>query len=340
LTVRWVRTRIREAPAVTDPRRPLGRTLLRLGRRCLPVLVSAGLVSWLVWRVSPERLAATAAVLDWPVLAGLTAALFLALLFWDTVCLKWLFAQPDHPLPFLTVLHARSASYAWTVINYEVGQGVLAWRLGRARAMPLGAAIGRTILLALHDVAVLLSLALLGSLAGAGPRPRAIAIGTGAGLAGLAVVAVVLKRLPPRWRGWLPQRGSFLDWWGLRHSLTLLGLRLLFFAIIWAYVALALRVCGFPEDARLVGGVIPLALTAEALPSVSGLGTRDSVLKACLQPSPEQEAVLLGFTLVWSTGLLILRLTVGLVSWWLPWRKRTAERLPEWKVEEPVSPAG
>ena len=69
------------------------------------------------------------------------------------------------------------------------------------------------------------------------------------------------------------------------------------------------------------------------------MGTRDTVLKTCLQPSPEQEAVLLGFTLIWSTGLLIGRLTVGLISWWLPWRKRTAERLPEQKVEEPVAPA-
>jgi hypothetical protein len=332
---------------LTDPRRPLGRKLLHLGRFCLPVLISAGLIIWLVSQVRPQRLAAAAALLNWPVLAGLTTGLFLGLFVWDTVCLKWLFAQPDHPLPFRTVLHARAASYPWTVLNYEVGQGVLAWLLGRARDMPLGAAIGRTVLLALHDVAVLLSLALAGALVLARPWSPIIALACGGGLIGLAVVAVVLKRLPTRWRGWLPQRGSFLDWWGLRHSLTLLGLRFLFFTIIWVYVAVGLRICGFADDARVLGGVIPLGLTAEMLPSVSGFGTRAFVLNPCLQPSPEQEAVLLAFTLLWSTGLLIGRLTVGLLSlivgllsWCLSWRKRTAEPQPERKVEEPVAPAG
>jgi hypothetical protein len=332
---------------LTAPRRPLGRKLLHLGRFCLPVLISAGLIIWLLSQVSPARLAAAAALLNWPVLAGLTTGLFLGLFLWDTVCLKWLFAQPAHPLPFRTVLHARAASYPWTVLNYEVGQGVLAWLLGRARDMPLGAAIGRTILLALHDVAVLLGLALVGAVVIARPRSPVIALACGGGLLALAVAAVILKRLPPGWRGWLPQRGSFLDWWGLRHTLTLVGLRLLFFSIIWAYVAVGLRVCGFAEDGRVIGGVIPLALTAEAIPSVSGLGTRDTVLKTCLQPSPEQEAVLLGFTLIWSTGLLIGRLTVGLLSvvvgllsWCLSWRKRTPERQPEGKAGEPVTRAG
>jgi hypothetical protein len=302
---------------------------VRLGRRCLPLLISAGLLGWLSWRVPPLKLVQAAAVLDWPLLGLLTAALLVALFAWDAVCLTWLFSQPDHPLRYRTVLHARAASYLWAVLNYEIGQGVLAWRLGRLCGMTLGASLGRVVLLALHDVAVLLGFALVGALVLARPRSPAIAAACAGSLLGLAMIALLLKRLPPRWRGWLPQRGSFLDWWGRRHSLTLLGLRLGFFLILWLYVALALRVCGIGEDGRVLGGAVPMALLFELVPSISGLGTRDTALLTVLQPSEGQEALVMSFTLFWSTGLLIGRLLIGLVSWWLPWRDQASSPAPD-----------
>jgi hypothetical protein len=63
--------------------------------RASPVLLSAALVSWLVWRVAPHRLARVATQLEWRLIVPLTLALVVGLYLWDGVCLRWLFAQPQ-----------------------------------------------------------------------------------------------------------------------------------------------------------------------------------------------------------------------------------------------------
>jgi hypothetical protein len=292
--------------------------LLRAARRCVPVLVSAGLVAWLVWRVSPASLARAAAVLNWPALALLTLVELSALLLWDTVCLRWLFSLPDRPLPFRTVLRARARSYLWLVLNYELGQGVLAWDLAKARGLSLTSAIGRCVLLALHDLAVLFSLGLGAALLNPDPRVRPLRWVCGVGLPVLAALALALSLLPTRWRRRLAPRADWLDWWGWRHSAALLGLRLPFFVIIAGYVATGLTLAGIPLDTGEVCRVVPLVLLTETLPSISGLGTRDTALLGLLHPSPELRAVVLAFSLLWSTVQLVGRTTVGLAAWWLP----------------------
>jgi hypothetical protein len=302
---------------VTEPGRGTRSAVLRRLRGALPVLLSAGLIAWLVWRVSPGRLAAAAAVLNWPALVLLTLAELLALLLWDTACLRWLFAQPDGRLPFAVVFRARARSYAWLVFNYELGQGVLSWELSRPRGMPLAGALSRCAVLILHDLAVLFTLGLAASFV----NPDRIARGLGwvcaAGLLVLAGLALAPRLLPGRWLARLRRRAVWLGWWTWRHSLTALGLRLLFFAIIMAYLATGLWLAGLPQGARGLCGIVPLYLLVETVPSVSGLGARDAALRGLLHPSPDQEGVLLAFTLLWSTTLLLGRAAVGLVSVWL-----------------------
>src|SRR5262249_37456674 len=210
----------------------------------------------------------------------------------------------------------RGRSYLWTVLNHEVGQGVLAWHLARAQARPLASALARCVLVGLHDLAVLLALGTCGALVLRGHRAPLPWV-CGAALLGLVCLPLGLRWLPPRWRPWLRQKTA-VEAWDRRHSLVLAGLRVPFYLILWSYVAAGLWVCGVPPDLRVVGGVIPLTLMGEALPSASGLGTRDTLLLGLLRPEQEQQAVILGFSLLWSTVLMTGRVAVGLVCTWLP----------------------
>src|SRR5262249_29662571 len=78
----------------------------RLGKRLVPVLVSGLLIGWLVARISPTALVNATKLLNWPVLVALTSAMVLALYIWDTVCLRWLFSDPDKQPAFAAFLHA------------------------------------------------------------------------------------------------------------------------------------------------------------------------------------------------------------------------------------------
>lgn len=294
-----------------------GSPVLRGLRRGLPVLVSIGLVAYLVWKASPARLARGAAALNWPVLVLLTLAEVAALLLWDTVCLRWLFSLPDGNLPFGLVLRARCRSSAWMVVNYELSQGVLAWELAPARGLSLASALGRCVLLLLHDLGVLFGLGLAASFVHGRP-PAPILRGVCAvGLLVLAGVAVTLAVVPGGWRARLGQRVDWLGWWCWRYSLTTAGLRLVFLLLIVVYLAVALAVVGLPQDARGLGTLPLVLVTMEVLPSISGFGSRDVAVLRLLRPPEEQESVVLAFTLLWSSVVGAARLALGLASWWL-----------------------
>src|SRR5262249_5668559 len=141
----------------------------------LRVAISAGLVAWVIWRASPQELIREAPLLPWQQLACATAALVAALWFADSFCVRWLFAQPDRALPFSSALRARGSSYLLCSVNYELGQAAMAWGLSRAQGRTLISALGTCVVLAYHDVVVLLLLGLLGALLSAEPNAPAIA---------------------------------------------------------------------------------------------------------------------------------------------------------------------
>jgi Lysylphosphatidylglycerol synthase TM region len=286
-----------------------------LGKRALPVLVSAGLVAWLVWTVQPERLADAAGALDWPWLTSLTAVLVLSLYLWDTVCLRWLFTEPGHPPRFWATLDARGRSYLFSAFNYELGQGVLAWRLSRAQQTTLASALARCVLLAYHDLVVLLSLGLVGALL-TGPRARGVVQFCAAGVAVLLLLATIVALFSGRWRRRLANARWDL-WpssWHWRHSGQLLLLRYGYYGLIMLYAIIGLRHCGLSVATTELCGAVPCALLADGLPiSVSGLGTREATLRYLLDPP--DAALLVAFSLMWSTGLIFGRLSIGLVHW-------------------------
>lgn len=288
-------------------------------RRLIPLAISAGLVGWLIWRIAPEKLGRAAQSLDWPLLAWATLALVLALFGWDAVCLRWLFTRADRPLSYPESLRARAGSYLWSAFNYEAGQAVLAWNVARTQKIPVLSALGGCLILALHDLVVLLSLGLAGTLANTDRRAALLRPVCGVALMVLATLLGGWKLLPGRWHERIQQTrlGSWLRFWSWRDSLLLVLLRLGYYGIMLLYAVVALNVCGVGLDGRKVAGVVPLVLLADALPSVSGFGTRDTALLGLLELSGEQQAVLLNFSLFWSAGLMTGRLGIGLASWWL-----------------------
>jgi hypothetical protein len=87
-----------------------------------------------------------------------------------------------------------------------------------------------------------------------------------------------------------------------------------YFSIFAVYAASALEICHVPVDHQVVASTIPLVLLADGLPSIAGLGTRDTALQFLL--APDRPEALLAMSLFWSTGLVVGRSVIGLAHLW------------------------
>jgi hypothetical protein len=301
--------------------RTIGWRLVRLGRQVGPVLISVGLVVWLVWQVTPEKLAEAAAspALLWLVL--LTLVQMVALFLWDTVTLWWLFSRPQERLSFPTFLRVRTDTLLWSAINLEVGQAMFAWSLAEAQGTPVTAAFARCAVLALFDFGTLMSLGVVGSLVYHDSLLDVLRWIPIAGLAGVVLLAAALRFLPRGWRERIESKtwGSWLAWWTWRDSILLYGQRLILFLLVLVYAGIGLAICGLPCDVRTVVGIIPFVIIAESLPGTGGLGERETALLYLLRPpTSDQRALLLTFGLTWSLVVIFGRIAIGLVSRYLP----------------------
>jgi len=176
--------------------------------------------------------------------------------------------------------------------------------------------VSRGVLLAYHDILVLLSLGLLGSLGTDFARASQVRVFCVVGLSGLAAAAISYRLAPAPWRTRLrnSRLGAWINSWSLSRSLQLAGLRLCYFGILVVYAAIALLVTQIPVNAIVVLSTIPLVLLADGLPSVSGLGVRETALVTLL--SPENPARLTALSLLWSNGMVVARLAIGLLHYW------------------------
>jgi hypothetical protein len=287
-----------------------------LWKRALPVFVSGGLLAWVVWSVQPEKLLDAAGALDWPWLATLTALLVLGIYLWDSVCLRWLFSEPGRALRFTTALDARGRSYLFSAFNYHLGQGVLAWRLAHAVGTTLPAALTRCLLLAYHDLCVLLSFGFFAALWSEASGTRGIAQFCAAAIGILLLIGASVALLPRVWRRQLREsRWHFWpqDWSWLRSGQLLL-LRYGYYGLMVVYAIVGLRHCGLGIETSAICGAVPCALLADGLPvSVSGLGTRETTLRYLL--NPPDPAMLVAFSLLWTAGLILGKASIGLVHW-------------------------
>jgi hypothetical protein len=285
-------------------------------RKALPLLFSAGLIVWLISRISVANLFRAATLLPWQLLLPMTGAMVVLVYLWDAYCLPVVFANGNARLSYGWMLRARGRSYLLSALNQGLGQAAIAWHVARSRAMPLTVALSRSIVLACHDGFVLAGAALAGSLLSDNPHAAHVRPFCTILFSALLGFALLLGLLPGASRRRLQQArwGAWLDGWTWRRSVHLILLRIGYFAILGSYVAAAMRLCKLEVAPATALATIPLVLMASVLPSVSGLGTRETALYLLL-PTGRPE-VLLAMGLIWSTGMLVVRLGIGFAWLW------------------------
>lgn len=278
--------------------------------------ISAGLLAWLVYRVSPQALAHAAAEVNWRLLAPATVAMVFALYLWDAVCLPTAYRVDDNRWTYWRSLHLRGLSYLFGSLHYELGQAALAWGMARTQNTSVVRMVSRSVLLAYHDVVVLLGLGFAGSLLSDDPRVERVRPAVAIALSIAIAIAIVFYVLPAAWRAkvWGAKIDELFAGWSLARSLQLIPLRCVYFSIFAVYAAVALSICRIPVDHQVVASTIPLVLLADGLPSIAGLGTRDTALQLLLMP--ERPESLLAMSLMWSTGLVVVRSLIGLAHLW------------------------
>jgi hypothetical protein len=281
-----------------------------------PILISAGLIVWLLTTVSLPKLAAAAAQLQWQLLVPATVAMVLGLYFWDGLCLKSLYALDRAPIGYWRMLRVRGMSYLIGAVHCQLGQAMVVWNVARLQENSLISTLSRGILLLYHDALVLMSAGLAAALLSHGSRAPYIRAFCGISLACLLAVPVVLARLPASRRMWLRQTrwGAGLDGWTWRRSAGLLLLRTAYYSILGLYAVAALRIGRIDVDLATALAGVPLVLLADALPSISGLGTRDTALYLLF--GPDREETLLAMGLFWWSGLVVVRLLIGMAHLW------------------------
>jgi len=289
-------------------------------RNIVPVLISAALIAWILNQVSPSELLDEFRGLNWRVLVPATAIMVGALYLWDTVCLQALFATRKGVPPYGRMLHVRGIAYLVGVVNYELGQGMVAWAMARHQATSFLSALSRSVVLAYHDLVVLLGLGLVGSLLANDPRATFVLWFCLVGLGLLGTVPLALIVMPPNQKERFKRTrfGAWLDDWTLGRSVRLALLRGVYFAILMVYAWVGLEVCSVNVDLMVVVSTIPLVLVADALPSVSGLGVRETALTTLLNPPAELQAAVVALSLLWTTGMIVGRALIGLGNLWLP----------------------
>jgi hypothetical protein len=285
-------------------------------RKALPVAISLGLITWLASRISLGGLAKALVVLPCNLLIPMTAALVVALYLWDSLCLITVFSTGPSRLTYTDMLRARGKSYLWGAWNQGLGQAAVAWHVARARQISLRAALTGSIILSWHEGVILSVTGLAGSWWVGDPRLARMKAFCAALLAVLVGIAMILRLLPSNGRQWLQRRpwGAALAAWDARRSMRLILLRVVYFGVSGIYVVAALWLCGQGIGLATALVVVPLVLLATILPSASGLGARETALYLLIPSS--QPDVLVAMGVLWSTGVIIVRLLIGLGWLW------------------------
>jgi hypothetical protein len=278
--------------------------------------VSAGLLAWLVNQISPQALARAAAEVNWHLLVTATIAMVVALYLWDAVCLPRVYDLRGEHWSYWRWLHFSGLSCLGSALHYEIGQAALAWSLARTERTTVLRMLSRSGLLALHDVFVLVVLGAVGASLTSDPRVERIRPAIHAAVVVALAMAILLWLLPveARRRIWGAKIDDLFSGWGLRQSLKLVTLRLVYYGIILLYAAAALAICAIDVDRKVLLSTIPLVLVANGLPSIAGLGTRDTALQLLLMP--DRPEVLLAMSLIWSSGIVVVRTAIGLAHLW------------------------
>jgi hypothetical protein len=290
----------------------------RYAKIMLPPAISLLLLAGVIWWVSPAKLAAAAATLNWPLLVPVTALMVLGLYLWDALCLPAVYRVEGGRISFWQALHLRGLTYLGGSLNYELGQAALAWGMARLQGASLVNMLARSVLLAYHDILVLLFAGGLGALLTDDERVVGLRPFIATGLAVALAIGILVWILPARWLTRLrsADKSLLLAGWSLARSVRLVPLRVGYFAILVVYATVALAICKIPVDWQVALSTVPLVLLADGLPSFASLGSRETVLHLVLAPG-ESNPTLVAMSLMWSIGMVVVRLLIATVHLWL-----------------------
>jgi hypothetical protein len=296
--------------------------------KLVPLVISLGLIVWLAQRTSLANLVRTIGSLPWKYLVPMTTALVIALYLWDALCMLTVFSAEGSRLSYLQMLKARGKSFLLGAWNQGLGQAAVAWEIARLQHSSVRAALTGSLILSWHEGLILSTAALAASPWVDYPGIAHVRGFCATLLAALLAAAWLLRLLPAKsWR-WARERpwGAALAAWSYRRSLRLVLLRVVYFAMVGVYVPAALWLCGQGIGLATAAATVPLVLMASVLPSASGLGTRETALYLLL-PS-RQPDVIVAMGVLWSTGVIVVRLLIGLAWLWFDRSAVSGEAAP------------
>ena len=299
---------------------------MKTWHKLLPFSISLGLIVWLICRISPGGLLHAATLLPWRLLAPMTLGLVVVLYLWDVVCLLTVYSDENRRLTYLQMLRIRGRSYLVGAFNQGLGQAAVAWEAARIQESSFIAALSRSVLLGWHEGVLLAAAALGGSLWIDRPEIASLRFFCAVFLFFLLSGALLIYFLPRsrRRRSAAHAMGRLAQFVDVAPLFPFDSLAPAYFAVVGVYVFLALQICKVPVQPAAALTLIPLVLLASVLPSASGLGTRETALCLLFQPAPAD--VLLAFGLIWSSGVIVVRLAIGLA--WL-WYGKSPHELPK-----------
>ena len=280
----------------------------------LPAAVSAGILYWLLRGVDLLAVAASVnarvATVMVPALVGFCAAT----LWIEALSINSLLLSPPPSFGLWTAARIKCASYLPALIHYTLGLGGLAVLLRRRTGLSLGEALGLVLLISTTDLIV--------ALAAAGTSAAVLGVGergVRTGLVAFVIAAffggIALVRTPAP-LGVLERVRALSIFEGLRRVplgrlAELVTLRALFSACFVAGCASAFVAFEIPAPpARLIGGIMLVALVAALPIAVAGLGTSQAALVYLFKDLAPAER-LLAMSLVLSFGIIALRTAMG-----------------------------
>jgi uncharacterized membrane protein YbhN (UPF0104 family) len=285
-------------------------------QRGLPAAVSLGALGWLL---STFDLRALFAALDARVARVMLPALALygaATLVLEALSIRRLLAAPPPSFTLWIAARIKCASYLLAVINYTLGGAGLAVLLRQRTGLSLGEAAGLVLLIALVDLTLTLTFGTLGLVFSQVAVSALIVSLLSVAAAGI-VFGVMIVRAPGS-LGPIERFRSLAVFAALRRTplvrlLELVGLRCLF-SVCFISVAGAAFLAFDVEisAARLVGGMMALAIVGALPIAVSGLGTGQVAAVYLFRDLAPAETIL-AMSLVLSFGLISLRLLMGMV---------------------------
>jgi uncharacterized membrane protein YbhN (UPF0104 family) len=289
----------------------------RLARTLLPWIVGLALLAWVFWHVPLAGFAEALGTcqLGWllPTATGTMFGIFLA----DAFALSRTFTWFTAPLPYREALALRGASYLMSVINYNLGQGMLVLFVNRAKRIPVAVASGAVLLMVGINVVVLLLLSTWGVLATTDPRAATLRPWVLGCLGAFAVYLAVIALRP----GFLTRIRLFSPAFsaGVVGHLKAVLVRLPHLGLVFLIHWLIMRAYGIRPPLHSFLTLLPVVSLVSALPiSPQGLGTTQVAAVYFFAPyapggHATQEATVLAYSLTASVIAILFMLVMGLV---------------------------